>query len=143
MRLLVQVTASLRNLCMDKVRATEAASLEIEKCIILSLSYPSASHISACSMPHRDDICVWQQACHRQVLACNMPSALLSLIRPLSDRPEHRELMLNITRVLSKLSLYEGIRASINEDPAHLRSAAQICVLNMLLRSADSGVIHT
>jgi hypothetical protein len=51
--------------------------------------------------------------------------------------------MLNITRVLSKLSLYEGIRASINEDPAHLRSAAQICVLNMLLRSTDSGVIHT
>lgn len=61
------------------------------------------------------------------MLACNLPSALLSLIRPLSDRPEHRELMLNITRVLSKLSLYEGIRASINEDPAHLRSAAQAC----------------
>lgn len=62
------------------------------------------------------------------MLACNLPSALLSLIRPLSDRPEHRELMLNITRVLSKLSLYEGIRASINEDPAHLRSAARTCV---------------
>jgi hypothetical protein len=59
------------------------------------------------------------QEYHRQIAAIKLPQVLCALIRPLA--PHSRELMLNVTRVLSKLTLHESLRAAINEDPQSMR----------------------
>ncbi|OQS06412.1 hypothetical protein THRCLA_01536 [Thraustotheca clavata] len=54
------------------------------------------------------------KSCHKQFWQCNVTQALCALM-PLY--PSHLELMLNVSRVLSKLTLHEAGRSQINKLP--------------------------